>query len=321
MQYSRFAIDERPVCVWDMDIKKLNSDFIKNINTDYYEFVSDSNEQIIDNEKSEDKDRIYASLNLRIHYSLALETLFSLIGAFLQAPDCILGWLLKYRNHELESLVKKINEKKQIKTKLPIENISWDSVAKLILNYFPNEDKNRQESTSKKFSTLLRNFANDFIDEKFKDENNSIKHGFRISRTGGASLQVRESTKEGKPKEGAEWITLMKSDYGSSFYIDEKIQDKPNNIRIKNYMRNWNPENFCNALYMISICIFNIRACLCAINKIDIKEKHYKSVESSLFRSPWSKYKGLGEGGINLELNFDAVKVLTDEQIMSVYDS
>jgi len=52
----------------------------------------------------------YAAATLRIAYSQGLETLFALLCAVVQAPDCVIGWFLKYRNSELFELVRKIRE-------------------------------------------------------------------------------------------------------------------------------------------------------------------------------------------------------------------
>lgn len=321
MQYCRFALNERPMCVWDMDIKKLNSDFIKAINSDYYEFIAESNLKIIDDKEADKKDKVYASVNLRIHYSLALETLFALIGALLQATDCIPGWLLKYRISELKSLVKKINKNLPIKTRFSkIEKMSWESVARVILNYYPNTDNKLKEETIKNYSTLFHNFANDLLNERFQNEYNSIKHAFRIG-VGGFSVELVLSTKDEKVLEGAKNIQLTQSDYGATFNYEEKLKKSPTNIRLKNLSRNWNPENFYHALRMIGVSIFNIRMYLAASHKIDIKDLHYKLVKPENFKAPWKEIIGLGDWGFDSGFNYDSVRLLTDKQIMSVYDS
>lgn len=320
MQYSKFTINNRPVCVWDSDIKKLNSDFIKSIKPDYYVFIAESNFGIIEDKEADKKDRIYASMNLRIHYSMALETLFALICATLQAPDCISGWMLKYTNNELFTLVRKINHKEKIKTKFSkLSDISWDSIGKLMIYNAIIDDIKAKEKLEQNFSLVLRRFADDFLDKKFNDEFNSIKHGFRI-RAGGFTLKLRPSSKNGVPIEGKDWMTITQSEYGSTYNYEERIAENKLNIRVRQHSRNWNPENIYSALHMISICIHNIRTHLCVNWGIDRENQKYKTVSEEAFKSPWKNLIGLGDGGFDMGFDYQNVKLFSKEEILSVYN-
>jgi len=52
--------------------------------------------------------KIDAAIALRMAYSQGLETLFAFLGAAVQAPDCVVGYLLRYENRDLNSLIDKI---------------------------------------------------------------------------------------------------------------------------------------------------------------------------------------------------------------------
>lgn len=92
-----FMIDTRPLCVWDTEIEAINLRFIRGIDPNYFQYVAESSFAALEGENAK-----YAALTLRTAYSHALETFFALLCAALQAPDCVVGWILQYRNTELE---------------------------------------------------------------------------------------------------------------------------------------------------------------------------------------------------------------------------
>ena len=105
IQNVRFVVDETPYCLWDADIRQRNLDFLDSIDPGYSN-IADLHGQSLDGQEKQ-----YAAAALRVAYSQGLETLFALLCAAIQAPDCVEGWLTKYQNSELESVVKKINGK------------------------------------------------------------------------------------------------------------------------------------------------------------------------------------------------------------------
>jgi hypothetical protein len=111
IQYARFAVDETPYCLWDLDIHARNLEFINRIDPRYFEHVANLHGQFLEGEENQ-----YAAVALRIAYSHGLESLFALLCATVQAPDCIVGWLLKYKNVELNEVIRKISERRLIFT-------------------------------------------------------------------------------------------------------------------------------------------------------------------------------------------------------------
>src|SRR5262249_14056086 len=95
-----FVIDETPYVCWDWELKEKNLEFLRGIDSRYFQYVVESN---IEHLEGEDKHR--AALSIRLAYSHAIETLFALLGALVQAPTCPLGWLLSYRK-ELPEIVR-----------------------------------------------------------------------------------------------------------------------------------------------------------------------------------------------------------------------
>ena len=105
LPHIKFVVNETPYCFWDLDVHGKNLEFINKIDPKYFDHIADLHSESLDGDQKK-----YAAAALRIAYSHGLETLFALLCAVVQAPDCVIGWFLKYRNTELFDLVKKISE-------------------------------------------------------------------------------------------------------------------------------------------------------------------------------------------------------------------
>ncbi|MDQ3820286.1 MAG: hypothetical protein M3362_21750, partial [Acidobacteriota bacterium] len=126
--------------LWDLDIHQRNLDFINSIDPRYFEHIAN-----LHGESLEGDEKQYAAAALRIAYSHGLESLFALLCACVQAPDCIVGWLLNYQNKELYEVVRKISEWRKIYSKLRAKPINWDAVADLIFMNFKTGDDGKDK--------------------------------------------------------------------------------------------------------------------------------------------------------------------------------
>lgn len=193
IQYSCFAVDETPYCLWDSDIQHHNHFFIQNIDPNYFKHVAQVNSGLLSGDA-----RQYAAVALRAAYSQGLETFFSILAATIQAPDCVIGWMLKYQNKDLYEVVRKIHNRIGVKTKLRLEDCCWNSVSSMLIRPFATGDRDKDEQIQTSFAHLWRRFAQDFLDEKKGHEYNSIKHGFRII-PGGIRTYMGLQTEPGVP--------------------------------------------------------------------------------------------------------------------------
>src|SRR5712692_10780492 len=112
MQYSKFAIDEDPFCVWDKNLHQHNVHFLDSIDPDFFEHVVKTHTETLDT-----KER-HAAQALRLFHGHSLETLLAFLFATIQAPDCVFGWLRKYEPSHLRNLIAKVNAGKPILSKL-----------------------------------------------------------------------------------------------------------------------------------------------------------------------------------------------------------
>lgn len=290
IRYSVFRVDENPHCVWEWDFHERNLEFINSINHSYFEYLAMVHfEQL----KNAGDDKQLAAVALRTAYHHGLETLFSLLCATIQAPDCIFGWILKSRPSQIRKLVKKINSgRTKVFNKHKLDYVSWDAISSRI-HACSNEDKERVEETTKCFADLWARFSTDYIDERNVHEYNSIKHGLR-TKLGGFGLSIGIETEYGKAAPPENMHTVGHSEYGTSFFIAEQIQGSPESkkkdlhFKARRYSLNWNPENVANGLILQSMSINNILSYLKIIHGVDPSTCLFlRPQDAEDFKKPW----------------------------------
>jgi len=94
----KFVVYDTPHACWDLELRRKNLEFLEGIDAEYFRYVAEMN---VTHLESDNKHR--AALALRLAYSQGLETLFALLGARIQAPHCVIGWMLAYENKELQT--------------------------------------------------------------------------------------------------------------------------------------------------------------------------------------------------------------------------
>ena len=316
--YSRFAVLDVPYCVWDLEPKRRNLEFIERIDPRYYDYIADINGEALQGETSQ-----YAATSLRIAYCHGLETLFSLLCACIQAPDCVIGWLQKYRPDQLRKLVEAIfNRRTKIHCKLDIQRVTFEELSGLI-NRFSLKNEEKIERLKGSFSTLWYRFAGDFLNEELIAEYNSLKHGFRIN-PGGFKLMVGHESTPGVAAPADRMTSLGGSDFGSSFSVTEGIgieADKKNttHFRLKATSLNWDPECMAAGLRLISISLNNILAFLKLLNGSSSDVRLRYPCDESNFEIPWSSAQDGMSIGFNPIIREEDIVRFSDEEILNVY--
>ena len=311
---ARFVVDEKPYCLWDIDIPARNRELLQKIDPEYFRHLADINFDLLD--KSQDKDnpsRQHAAISLRIAYSHALEVLFSLIGATIQAPDCVVGWLIKYRPGDIPKIVKKVTNNQPLLSNFDPTPRGWREVAEVVFS--PASGTEQYDFLIEKFSGLWERFAYEFLDSDFQDEYNSAKHGFR-AKAAGFFLVIDDTnspTLTGNP------VVHANSEFGMSYFKDEKIDNL--NFIIHHQGNNWHPLNYAYALDLISTSLTNIIAFLSVTNGIDFKELSVSYPDDpAYFDKPWEiEQTGAFKITQSSQVNVDKVPRLSKEQIRSRY--
>src|SRR5690349_4853189 len=95
-----FAVGKNAYCCWDYNLPERNQQLLRGIDPEYFWYVASQHFEALDTEH-----RQRAALALRTNYYHGLETLFSLLGALAQAPECVAAWIAKCSTSELRHIV------------------------------------------------------------------------------------------------------------------------------------------------------------------------------------------------------------------------
>lgn len=315
IEYYPFVIDETDYCVWDLDGAKHNLQFINSIDPTYFEHIA-----AIYSDQLQGDNRQYAAIALRTAYSQGLESLFALLGATVQAPGCVVGWLLKYQNKELRNLVRKITNRKRVFTRFKNPQVTWDSIAEFVL-LCATDDTQKYKYLHKSFASLWRQLASQFLDDLSTHEYNSIKHGLRV-HIGGFSLTV-----------GAEVIPCIhappenmrligKSEYGTSFYWTEQVGKGSKNFSLTHHSINWEPEKLVQAINLISMSIGNVLSYLKIVNGTPPSEVQFSwPTDEDYFHEVWKGAAGARTLTKGSTIDSQAITPLTKDEILASYPS
>lgn len=315
MQYRRFAVGIRPICIWGDNLSEVDRRFIERLDPAYFDYLADAHATESDDPALQHR----AALALRTQYAHGTETLLALLCAALQAPDSISGWLNQYRTHELRDVVSKISGWESILARFSMER-GWQGVADLVLASLVLEDKEKERRIKKYFGTLWSRMASDFLDHDQQDEYNSFKHGLRV-RTGGFSLAMGLETVPGVPAAPEHMRSFGASRFGASFLSMEQLEQNRPHYKLTEHSRNWRPQNFMYALKLIAISIQNVRSFL-LISEHEVPAVDVQFVWPSpeaAFDEAWASAGDTGSFSTSDIITWDMISPLTNDEILAVY--
>ena len=320
LQFCKFVVNEKPFCVWDWDLQDRTISFLDGVDPEYFTYLAKAHEEHLETDEKQ-----FAALAIRASYAQALETLFSFLGAALQAPYCVPAWLVKYQNQELYSLIEKISSYKPIYSSLGYRILTWEDINILLHANLVLEDKEKESAIKEEFAKVLGRFASDFLNKTMKSEYNSIKHGFRV-KPGGFYFALGLEEQPGIPAPPEKMHVMGQSKFGSNFVIPENIsEDKEikHHFRLKKYSLNWDPEDMVYGLYIISIFLHNIIAYIKIKNGIEPEQvQFYWHSNEDLYDEPWKRQRTIGInaiGGFEYSISEEYIEKYTKEDILSVY--
>lgn len=317
MNYSLFKVGSKPFCVWEVNLKEKNLEFINAIDHKYFEYQAYAHQKNLESDYKQN-----AALALRTSFHHGLETLFSLICASLQAPDCVHGWMLNYSLPDLRSLLRELNQGRGVSffhKHILDHKLTWNSFSERVYKY-SDIDLERTKETANLFAKAWQKLCNTFLDEKTIAEYNSIKHGYR-AQSGGFSISFGEQEKTGVPAPPEKMVNLGGSDFGSSFFVAEKIQGETKikndpNFKTKRHSLNWDAESMAHSLNLISISINNLKSYLQIINGSKPEEVRFiQPLNSEYFDKPWGKTIGVTSASIDFVITDSHIKKFTKEKI------
>ena len=308
-----FVVDETPYCCWEWNLHDRNLEFLRGIDPGFYTYIVDAHAAHLD-----DADRrLKAAMAIRLTYAQTLETFFALVGAFVQAPDCVYGWLLRYKNHQLRSLVGKILRSEQVRSRLTIQP-TWKSLSIGIHQQISCEPE-KKEWIIDGFEKAWVRLAHDFLDDTANSEYNSAKHGLR-TQFGGFSFAVGPAGTVSNSANTEGMMSLGGSEFGSSFHVLETFTGEKVNFRGRNVSRNWNPDNLIGRVYLLECSIGNVVTTLRRMNGENPEDCKFRYPQTpDVFDTPWATNPGV------LSMNFDTlidpneIQPLSKDEILASY--
>lgn len=251
-EYKSIMIADSPYCFWGDNLTDDNTRFLKRLDSDYYYSVAYKLETIF-------KDDQTSAILIRQLYFQSLECLFSMLFSYLQSPHYIIGWLNKYEPWQIRLCINKINSHIPIRTVFNGKIDNWGIISKQINAYFAEE---KREIMIEKYEKLWIRLANEYINNNFITEYNSLKHGNRIL-PGGIFISVGTEHEYGVAPPSEEMHSIGGSKYGSTFFATEQVTKGNNKINfiVSEHTVNWDPGKLIGRLCLISNSINNIRSC------------------------------------------------------------
>ncbi len=312
MDNTIFLVNKEPYCLWEIDVHERNREFLSGIDPEYFDYLAELHLN------ADDEKRAAVALRSTLHH--AMETMFSLLGAYIQAPHCVYAWVAKCTNRELRDLVDRIGSHgSQVHSSLPMQEVSWKEVSRLVFReYETGTEKN--ERTTALFADLWSRLAGEFLDQAHIDEYNGIKHGFRI-RSGGFSFRVGVEPEYGVSPPEDQMKTIGHSEHGTTYFKLESVgQIKDNrSIRSRRHSINWRIEKTALLLQLTSISIANITSALKIANGFDAtKCRYFRPVEDADFKTPWSFSPGITGCNMDFAISDSDVVPTTKESLLQI---
>jgi hypothetical protein len=308
-----FVTFERPHCVWEYDLPEVVLDFLAELDPKYFETIAEMHAERIRATPCQ-----VSATALRGLYFQGLETLFALTGALIQAPTAVPAWLVRYKNEQLEALIRSISESRPVLAHLHHKLNSWEDLAGVVFRPM-DADQSVKDEAARSTARMWRLFAEDFLDPIRKIEYNSIKHGMRI-RQGGFRIAIGRQVDLNTPCPPQSMMSLGGSQFGSSFFIIEGLDDGARNFRVRKQLMNWNPDNMVWGARMISLSIQNVVACLRSINNATPESIEFRIPDDADdYMRPWSHPVGVERANFAPTLTREHIQPLSKDEILRAY--
>ena len=255
MNHFTFVVNDEPYSLWDPDPATRTKQFLDSIDPGFFTYLAESH---ADNLNSVEHKRRVATAT-RMAYLHGIETLMTLVGAAVQAPQAPYAWVWLAKTDLLRSVVERITKgDSTLHTELTQWDRTWEGLAKRVFSRCTQE--NGWPQTAESFGKAWRILAGEFLDEMNQLEYNSLKHGFRIQASG-VKIAFGLEHQYGVAPPPEEMKYLGGSDTGSTFYAIERAGPDVPGTRSKRSRRrtvNWEPEPMLRGLQLIDVSIRNI---------------------------------------------------------------
>lgn len=308
---TEFYVGHRPQVTWAWDLSERGLDFVRGIDARYYEHVAKSQGALLDSD-----DRQYAAAALRVAYGQGLETLVAFIAAALQAPQCVVGWMLAYRNGDLSNVAADVTHIPPVIEYLapPVDR---DPLALLASETLAQTgwSANKQKRLAEAFAEAWGRWCREYLDKVEAAEYNSLKHGTR-ARLGGFSLMIGMEHIPGESAPAESMRTVGASEFGSTFFVAEHLNGVHHQYP-RRTSKNWNPVALAHGLQLIAMSIQNIVSFLRIVNSDDPSECPFAAPSNmESFGLPWQSTGGIKFMNLDRTVASDDIIRWTKEEVI-----
>lgn len=306
LEWRSFVVDDRPACMWGFDLPAQNEEFLVGLDPSYFNQSIAAQLPLLGT-----PERHNAALAIRTTYAHALETLFALLSAAVQAPHCPLGWILRYRPGDVSKVTRKIDEGLPLLSRVDFTN-GWYGLADRI-HAFGHNDAKEDLRIKTLFGDLWSKLATDVLDKLGNSEYNSIKHGLR-SKASGLTFRM------GPANDPHTSFIDAASDFGSQFFISEPLHNDSINFYARFAARAWSPKALAVRTELISLSLRNVISFLRTQTGAAVTNIHFQWPEEQndlgvAWASPGFVHSLIGDDGITIARS----ELRTKDEIMSAY--
>lgn len=315
IQQARFAVHERPYCVWGWDLHQRNLDFLVGLQPDYFSHMASRHGPELEGDEGQ-----VSALALRTAYGQALETFFALVCAIIQAPVCVVGWMQFYRQEDLEAMVRAITDGHGCLSMLQFPSWSWRSVSDACSVGLVLDDKAKEAAIRKGFGSLWSRLAADFLDEGVREEYNQLKHGLRV-RPGGFRLALGREDTPGVPAPPENMFSLGGGAFGTSYSHPERLGSTKRHFLLKSSYRNWEPGALAGRLQLLEMSINNLVSWAETLNGVDASTVQFAwPAPIEAFDHCLKERPGAFSFSLGRTLDASMITELSEQEILRVYE-
>jgi hypothetical protein len=304
------TVGYRPAVYWSWEFRRLQVDYLDGIDPEYFSYQVDLLAPELNGSNAQ-----RAAVAIRTYYSQALETLFALLGSSVQSPLSPAPWMLHYKISDLCDLIDVIRQELSIRNRMSLPYLSWKSIAEKITPWQIGD------STAEHIDAMvlaMRRFANEFQDDQFQEEYNSIKHGLRV-RPGGSFLAFGIQHTPGVPASADQMNVMYSYRFGSSFLKSESLSERKFQYAFFRAARNWDYENISERVKIICACIGNTLAYLKLRNGFDPASIPFYQLSVRQVDEAVDGAVSLGAFTMNRRIEAAWVDSLSREEILNSY--
>lgn len=247
-----FAVADEPFCLWSRESQDENLDFLRSLEPLYFDHVAAVHLKGLESEHPQ-----FAAMALRSLYGQALEVFIAMVGATIQAPYAVVGYLQKYKPHHLRALLEQIRHGNPTYSFYRPKPFTWKGLARAVFRHLAGVEDGIRSQLEESFARSWREFADEYLDEAGRLEYNSLKHGLRVS-SGGFGLAIGPYRPGGQPNPQEQMHNLGASEFGTTFHVARNLPKSRTNFTLVRRGRNWNPEHLAMRIKVLSYSVHNL---------------------------------------------------------------